>query len=152
MAGVTGEAFVQQTNDRLLQLEVFMSNIVMPDDGRPDRGVVPSIMAIETGLNKILPAVNVGGLDSWVDGKIKTAIEVMQLVSKQQADRKPYEKFKKHILESKAIQDVGQLTDSKSYRNFNRRMRNAMEQTRPCSGAAIEFIETIKEKDITEAG
>ena len=64
MAAVTGEAFVQQTKDRLSQLEVFMSSIVMPDDGRPDRGVVPSIMAIETGVNKILPAGNVGGLDS----------------------------------------------------------------------------------------
>ena len=87
-----------------------------------------------------------------MDGKIKTAIEVMQLVSKQQGDRKPYEPFKKPILESKAIQDVGQLTDAKSYRNFNRRMRNAMEQTRPWSRAAIELIEKIKEKDVTEAG
>ena len=64
-------------------------------------------MAIDTGLNKILPAGNVGGLDSWVDGKIKTAIEVMQLVSKAQGDRKPYEPFKEPILESKALQDVG---------------------------------------------
>ena len=87
-----------------------------------------------------------------MDGKIKTAIEVMKMVSNQQADRKPYEPFKKHILESKAIQDVGQLTDSKSHRNFNRRMRNAMEQTRPWSRAAIEFVEKIKEKDVTEAG
>ena len=90
MAAETGEAFVQQAKDRLSQLESFMSSIVMPDDGRPDRGVVPSIMAIETGLRKILPAGNVGGLDSWVDGKIKTAIAVMQLVSKTQGGRKPY--------------------------------------------------------------
>ena len=128
-----------------------MSSIIMPDDGRPDRGVVPSITAIEIGLNKILPAGNIGGLDSWVDGKIKTAIEVMQLVSKTQGERKPYEPFKKPILESKALQDVGQLSDSKSYRNFNRKMRNAMEQTRPWSRAAIEYIEKIKEKDIMEA-
>ena len=87
MAAITGEAFVQQTNDRLQQLEAFMSNIVMPDDGRPDRGIVPSVLAIEIGLNKILPAGNIGGLDSWVDGKIKTAIEVMRLVSNAQGER-----------------------------------------------------------------
>ena len=32
MAAVSGEAFVQQTNDRLQQLEAFMSNIIMPDE------------------------------------------------------------------------------------------------------------------------
>ena len=151
MAAVSGEAFVQETRDRLSQLEAFMSSNIMPDDGRADRGIVPSIMAIETGLNKLLPAGSVGGLDSWVDGKIKTAIEVMQMVSKTSGTRAPYEPFKKPILESKAIQDVGPLTDGKSYRNFNRKMRNAMEQTRPWSRAAIEYVEKIKEKDVMEA-
>ena len=75
----TGEQFIKQTTDRLEQLEAFMSSIIMPDDGRQDRGVVPSILAIESGLNKILPTAGNGGLDQWVDGKIKTAIEVTQL-------------------------------------------------------------------------
>ena len=101
-----------------------MSSIIMPDDGRQDRGIVPSILAIESGLNKILPTAGNGGLDQWVDGKIKTAIEVTQLFS-QSTSRQSHEPFKKPILESKAIQDVGSVTDSKSYRNFNRKMRNA---------------------------
>ena len=116
----------------------------MPDDGRPDRGTVPCVLAIEIGLNKIPPSAGNGGLDRGVGGKIETAIEAVQLVS-DTAGRKTYEPFKKRILESKAVQDVGPLTDSKNRRNFKRKMRNAMEQARPCSRAAIDFVENVKE-------
>ena len=61
-------------------------------------------------------------LEAVVDAKIKTAI--------QMSDIKP-QSFSKPILESKAISEVGKLTDAKSYRPWNRKIKNAIDQIRP---------------------
>ena len=55
------------------------------------------------------------------------------------------------MLESKAISEIGKLTDAKSYRPWCRKMKNAIEQTRPYARQAIEMLEAITEDQIVNA-
>ena len=54
------------------------------------------------------------------------------------------------ILESKAIQEIGKLTDAKSYRQWNKKMKNALEQTRAQSRGMLEAVEKMTEEEVIE--
>ena len=47
----------------------------------------------------------------------------------------------KSVLESKAIQEIGPFVDSKQYRQWNKKMKNALEQVRPNARHALDAIE-----------
>ena len=47
----------------------------------------------------------------------------------------------KSVFESKAIQDIGPVVDAKQYRQWNKKMKNAIEQIRPQSRHILDFIE-----------
>ena len=52
--------------------------------------------------------------------------------------------------ESKAIQEIGKLTDAKSYRQWNKKMKNALEQTRAQSRHMLEAVEKMTEEEVIE--
>ena len=54
------------------------------------------------------------------------------------------------ILASKTIQEIGKLADAKSYRQWNKKMRNALEQTRAQSRGMLEAVEKITEEEVIE--
>ena len=56
----------------------------------------------------------------------------------------------KPILESKAISDLSLLDDSKNYRAWNKKFKNALEQTRANSRTCLTFIESLMEKTIQD--
>ena len=60
-----------------------------------------------------------------------------------------FQGFAKPILESKAISEVGKLTDAKSYRPWNRKAKNAIDQIRPTGRKVMEMLESITEDMIT---
>ena len=76
-----------------------------------------------------------------VDEKIKT----LQAIQSSIPDRPTSHKS---ILESKAMQEVGKLSDAKQYRQWCKKMKNAIEQSRPKARAAIEMIEKLNEEDV----
>ena len=78
-----------------------------------------------------------------IDAKIRSAIIGMQPIERQPQARQEHAK---PILESKAIQDIGKLTDAKSYRQWNKKMKNALEQTREQSRGMLEVVEKMTEE------
>ena len=54
----------------------------------------------------------------------------------------------KSVVESKAIQELGAVVDSKQYRNWNKKMKNALEQIRPNARHALDVIEKLSEEDV----
>ena len=82
-----------------------------------------------------------------IDAKIRSAIVGMQPSERQPQSKQEYAK---PILESKAIQDIGKLTDAKSYRQWNKKMKNALEQTREQSRGMLEVVEKMTEEEIIQ--
>ena len=99
------------------------------------------VLAIEAA---IASTVNQTTMETIIDAKIKTAIQMSDNGGKSQMFYKP-------ILESRAISEVGKLTDAKSYRPWNRKMKNAIDQIRPKGRQVIEMLESITEDQITNA-
>ena len=139
---VSGEAFVTETNRRLETLETA---VAAQPDGNVTLNLVKTVearvKAIEDSISKM---VTPDKLDLILEAKL-TTLKFMN-DKKQSGDfhRKP-------ILESKAVSDVDKLTDAKSYRPFNRKLKNAMEQVRPYARKAMEMLETITEQEITDS-
>ena len=79
-----------------------------------------SITAVQSEVATI--KVQMLSVEAIIDAKIKTAI--------QMTEGKP-QGFFKPILESKTISEVGKLTDAKSYRLWNRKPKNAIDQIGP---------------------
>ena len=70
-----------------------------------------------------------------IDAKIRSAIIGLQTSERQSQTKQEHAK---PILESKAAQDIGKLTDAKSYRRWNKKMKNELEQTREQSRGMLE--------------
>ena len=59
--------------------------------------------------------------------------------------------FKKEILESRAIQSLGNLSGAKEYRQWNQRFKNALDQARPKYGRQLlNIIESVTERTIEQ--
>ena len=52
--------------------------------------------------------------------------------------------WKKEIMESKWVQEIGKLCDGKGYRIWLTKMKNLFDQARPGGQNLISFLETIK--------
>ena len=80
-----------------------------------------------------------------VDEKIKTAITM----SKERGNliASPWWKS---VLESKAIQELGPVVDAKQYRQWNKKMKNALEQVRPNARKAFEAVEQFPEEELID--
>ena len=86
------------------------------------------------------PPVNKQEIDDLLNAKISMAISM-----RGKGDDYSY---KKSVLEGKALQDVGEVIDAKTYRQWNRKMKNALEQTREESRSALEAIEKLTEDEV----
>ena len=89
------------------------------------------VLAIEAAIASTVSQIIT---EQIVDAKIKTAIQMSDNGGKSQSFYKP-------ILESRAISEVGKLTDAKSYRPWNRKMKNAVDQIRPKARQVVEMLE-----------
>ena len=52
------------------------------------------------------------------------------------------------MLDSKAIQELGTVVDSKQHRQWNKKMKNALEQIRPNARHALDPIERLSEEEV----
>ena len=95
----------------------------------------------ETGINEAFRQIqevqeamrilNMEVILAIIDEKIKTATELHgKGGGKDDRGFQGFE-FRKPILESKAINDLPELSEAKTYRDWNQRFKNAMEQIRP---------------------
>ena len=149
------ETAVATVNQRITALEAQIQALTMPDDGRANRSLPASILAIETGCNKYLSKEY---MDPYVDSKIKMAFELAVLTQNQTSgtsgtsghneNQMVIRKFP--ILECKSIANLGTLSDAKTYRTLNRRMKTAMDQVRPASREVLEILDVIKEDAVNE--
>ena len=143
----TGSDFVVSVTQRIEALEAQIQAMIMPDDGRANRSLPASILAIETGCNKYLSKEY---MDPYVDSKIKTAFELAVLTQNQTGGSNGHKENqtglrKFPILECKSIANLGTLSDAKTYRSFNRKMKKAMDQIRPASREVLEILDRIKD-------
>ena len=101
-----------------------------------------SFIDLETWALPMLnrPAPTVETVEMRIDAKIRTAILGL---SSSQGPRG--ETSGKPILESKAIQEMGTSTEAKGYRQWNRKMKNALEKTRTQSGGMLESSDEEQE-------
>ena len=137
MAVASGEAFVSETNRRLETLETA---VAAQPDGNQTLSLVKTVeervKAIEDKLKNMVTSDT---FEVILDAKLST-LKFMN-DKKQSGDF-----YRKPILESKAVSDVDKLSDAKSYRPFNRKLKNAMEQIRPYARKAMEMMETMTEQ------
>ena len=137
---------VEVLGDRLITLENMMPGIQLQSQQRDQStsAVEARISVIESRIQAITEhAADTSTMEAIIDAKIRTAI--------QMSDVKSRISFSKPILESKAISEVGKLTDAKSYRPWNRKAKNAIDQIRPTGRKVMEMLESITEEMITNA-
>ena len=83
------------------------------------RSLTQSFIDLETWawpqLNR--PPITVETVEMLIDAKLRTAMSGMQSAERPMQSERPMQP----ILESKAIQEIGKLTDAKSYRQWNKR-------------------------------
>ena len=139
----SGEAFVTETNRRLETLETA---VAAQPDGNQTLNLTTSVEArIKVIEAQIAKSVTNDTIELILQARMKT---MMFMSDKKQSSN---EFFKKPILESKAVSDVEKLSDAKSYRPFNRKLKNAMEQTRPYARKIMEMLEAVSEQEITDS-
>ena len=146
---------------RLVTLNQFVESnrIPNPTAGMADRSIAKTIMDMEIYVNSLInnPPIQDQTSDAVLDNKIKTNIEALidsklkTAIAMSKPDYKDDNRWFKSILESKAVQDIGPVVDAKQYRQWNKKMKNAVEQTRQQSRSALEAIERLTEDEINDA-
>ena len=136
---------VAEAINRIGLLEQTLTAAINLPDGRTLTQTVingeTTTSTLQTSINDIL--AKLAAMDDMVDAEIKTAMQFSGSKSKDDGF------FKKPILESKAVSDLASIIDSKTYRQWNRKAKNAIEQTRPDARSVMEMLESITESDIT---
>ena len=110
------------------------------------KSTVATIQDLESWVKQQVadPPMTKHAIGDLVDAKLQTAQSF--------ANQKSNTGFSKPILESKAVQDIGALSDAKTYRRWNMRMKNAIEQTRPLARKVLDVVEKMTEEEIDEEG
>lgn len=84
-----------------------------------------------------------------VDEKIDVAIKTLTAIVADKPARQ--DGWQRSVLESKGIQDVASLSDSKTYRQWNKKLKNALDLVRPKPREKLELIERLTEEEIIVA-
>ena len=125
-----------------------MQSLVMITDvaSGQQKSTVATIQDLESWVKQQVadPPMTKHAIGDLVDAKLQTAQSF--------ANQKSNTGFSKPILESKAVQDIGALSDAKTYRRWNMRMKNAIEQTRPLARKVLDVVEKMTEEEIDEEG
>ena len=150
MAAMDGTAVLAEINGRLNALEAGMTEVsnVVPRVAQIEMQIAGNVSAINNVVTKIqeMEAQTAG----IIDMKIAAAIAVMTATGGMQTTPQHTNWGTRSILESKAIQDIDRVVDAKGYRQWNRKMKNALEQTRQKSRPALEMLEKMTEEMIQE--
>ena len=89
-------------------------------------------------LQEALQILNLEVISIIIDEKIKTAGEIYgKGGGKDDRGSQGFE-FRGPILESKAINDLPELSDARTYREWSQRFKNAMEQVRPNTSGWVQ--------------
>ena len=101
-----------------------------------------------------LKSVNIEASLRNIDSRM-TNIEVAvstigsaQMTQKEKTEDK--QKFWKEVLESKAISNIGKLSSPNEYRMWSKKFKNAYEQVRLYASRTLQWLDTVKEKDILQ--
>ena len=74
--------------------------------------------------------------------------EMLKIQDENKGKGKGKNWWKKEIMESKSVQEIGKMSDGKGYRTWLVKTKNLFDQARPGGRNMISFLETIKEEDI----
>ena len=131
---------VNETNTRLQNIEgiagAFEVKIAALEIGasayedhcnRVETGISEAFRQLQE-VKEALRIKNIDVISTIVDEKIKTANEVQGRGSGGYDRESTGFGFRGPILESKAINDLPELAEAKTYRDWNQRFKNAMEQ------------------------
>ena len=79
-------------------------------------------------------------LDSRLNHTMTTLTTIQQTINNKHDNNN---KFKKEIMESKAVQSIKELDNGKGYALWNRKFKNAVDQARPGMLDALDWLEKI---------
>ena len=86
-----------------------------------------------------------------VELKVETVLQTLtQLMNSSGGGRKESSWFKS-VLESKGTQDVAMIDTAKTYRPWNKKMKNALDLIRPKSREKLEVVEQLTEEQVISA-
>ena len=119
----------------VLDMEIFVKTLV--DD--PPIKMNEMQTAIENAIKT--------NVDAIIDSKLKTALQFSNYSNRSETNQN----WSKSVLESKAIQEIGTVVDAKQYRQWNKKMKNAIDQIRQNSRNVLDCVEKLTEDEINEA-
>ena len=142
MAASEGPAFIAETLGRLSSLEQQQLQQQQREQQQQlqQQQQADKIESLKAEVDQIT-----ANLDTVLNSKI-SAIFAAQ--GQQNKDRDSFQKWP--ILESKSVQNLGNISDSKSYRDWNRKLKNCIEQVRPKSRQVLAYLEQIKESEVLD--
>ena len=166
MAGIQGENIlgdpaaaqtsVTETNTRLQNIEgisgafeikfaALKIGVSAQEDqrNRADAGLTEAFRQLQE-VQEALRILNIDVISTIVDEKIKTSNELQGRGSGGYDRDSTGFSFRGPILESKAINDLPELAEAKTYRDWNQRFKNAIQQIRPNVRTGLSFIEGLK--------
>ena len=137
---MASQQVVDELVARIVALEQHAKEIALPDPrgaGYSNRNIAQVLIAMESYVVTLKddPPIQKSNLSELIDEKLKTALAMSKGNDSQQSW------YNKSVLESKAIQDIGTVVDSRQCRQWNKKMKNAIEQIRPQSRHVVDFIE-----------
>ena len=80
-------------------------------------------------------------LGAIMDEKLKTAMSLTEATPSKDT-------WWISVLESKAIQEVGPMVDSKQYKQLNKKLKDALEQVRPTPRHTLDAIDKLAEEEV----
>ena len=112
-----GQQFVADTTNRLAAIEAQLVNIANSMSAHDNR--IDEIERVQyTLVNASVDRTELEQLKELTDEKIKSALMAVKIGGGKG--------WNKPILESKAIQDIGKVSDVKGYRAWCRKLKNAL--------------------------
>ena len=138
---MASQSAVEELLARIGALEQHNLENALPDPrgtGFNIRNIAQVLLAMESYVVTLKdnPPIQKSNLDELIDSKLKTAIAMSKGGNNQDKDT-----WYKSVFESKAIQDIGPVVDAKQYRQWNTKIKNAIEQIRAQSRHILNFIE-----------
>ena len=136
---------VEEITARVDALEAFVqSNRVPGAQGSGERNLAKVVLDMEICVSTLIsdPPVKWNEINSIIENRIKSEIETlidiklrtaMQFSKVGNRDEGGGQSWYKSVLESKAIQEIGTVIDAKQYRQWSKKMKNALDQIRPNS-------------------
>ena len=147
---------------RLEVLEAWkQSNKLLTSDGSSERNLAKTSLDMEIYVATLIndPPMQARNIQAIVEAKIKNDVEelidaklrtTLQFAKVNHRDDGKQLWFNS-VLESKAVQEVGLVVDAKQYRQWSKRMKNALDQIRPNSRAALVHVEKWTEEELNDA-